>query len=99
MLFVMLPGAPARRSRLAAWGGVRGAGSGSGREGGLPGRPEAGRFALATITAAFGAATCLPEWPTERLRRFTSSVSAGVLIAASTIWPNLITSRLESISS
>ena len=51
---------------------------------------EAGRFALAAISAAFGAATGLPGWLALGLWRFASSVSGGRLIAANTISPYLI---------
>ena len=51
---------------------------------------EAGRFALAAITAAFGAAAGLPGSLAVGLWRFASSVSGGRLIAASTTSPWLI---------
>jgi Domain of unknown function (DUF6431) len=43
---------------------------------------DAGRFALAAIGAAFGAAASLPGWLTVGVWRFASSVSGGRLIAA-----------------
>jgi len=51
---------------------------------------EAGRFALAAIGEAFGAAGDLPGWLAAGLWRFASSVSGGRLIAASTGSPWLI---------
>src|SRR5215470_5443099 len=45
---------------------------------------EAARFALAGITAAFGAAGGLPGWLAVGVWRFASSVSGGRLIAANT---------------
>src|SRR6266702_1751546 len=51
---------------------------------------EAGRFALAAIGEAFGAAGGLPGWLAVGLWRFASSVSGGRLIAASTGSPWLI---------
>jgi transposase-like protein len=45
---------------------------------------EAGRFALAAIGAAFGAAAGLPGWLGLGAWRFASSVSGGRLIAANT---------------
>ena len=54
---------------------------------------QAGRFALAAITAAFGAATGLPGWLAVGPWRFASSVSGGRLIAANTTSPWLIVGR------
>jgi hypothetical protein len=51
---------------------------------------EAGRFALAAIGAAFGAAGGLPGWLAAGLWRFASSVSGGRLITANTTSPYLI---------
>jgi len=51
---------------------------------------EAARFALAGITAAFGAAAALPGWLAVGRWRFASSVSGGRLIAANTTSPYLI---------
>src|SRR5205814_5095757 len=45
---------------------------------------QAGRFAVAAIGAAFGAAAGLPGWLAAGLWRFASSVSGGGLIAANT---------------
>jgi len=45
---------------------------------------QAGRFALAAITAAFDAAAGLPGWAAIGRWRFASSVSGGRLIAANT---------------
>jgi hypothetical protein len=55
-------------------------------------RPAAdpGRFALAAISAAFDAASCLPGWLALGVWRFASAVSGGRLIAASTTSPWLI---------
>jgi hypothetical protein len=60
--------------------------------GGDPVRPpaQAARFALAEISAAFGAAAGLPGWLAVGCWRFASSVSGGRLIAASTGSPYLI---------
>ena len=52
-----------------------------------------GRFALAAINAAFGAATGLPGWLAVGRWRFASSVSGGRLIAAGTTSPWLIVGR------
>jgi uncharacterized protein DUF6431 len=54
---------------------------------------EAGRFALAAIGAAFGAAAGLPGWAGLGAWRFASSVSGGRLIAANIISPFLIVGR------
>ena len=54
---------------------------------------QGGRFALAAIDAAFGAATGLPGWLAVGLWRFASSVSGGRLIAANTTSPWLIVGR------
>jgi Domain of unknown function (DUF6431) len=51
---------------------------------------EAGRFALAAITAAFDAASALPGWLAVGRWRFASAVSGGRLIAANTISPFLM---------
>jgi hypothetical protein len=63
--------------------------------GGEPVRPVsgAGRFALAAVGAAFGAAAGLPGWLAVGLWRFASSVSGGRLIAANTTSPYLFTGR------
>ena len=54
---------------------------------------EAGRFALAAVTAAFDAAAALPGWRAVGLWRFASAVSGGRLIAANTVSPFLIVGR------
>ena len=54
---------------------------------------EAGRFALAAITAAFDAASALPGWLAVGRWRFASAVSGGRLIAASTISPFLMAGK------
>ncbi len=54
---------------------------------------EPGRFALAAMGAAFGAACALPGWAGLGLWRFASAVSGGRLIAANTISPWLIVGR------
>jgi hypothetical protein len=54
---------------------------------------EAGRFALAAVTAAFDAAAALPGWLAVGLWRFASAVSGGRLIAANTVSPFLIVGR------
>ena len=51
---------------------------------------EAGRFALAAIGAAFGAASALPGWLALGAWRFASSVTGGRLITANTGSPYLI---------
>jgi Domain of unknown function (DUF6431) len=63
--------------------------------GGEPLRPaaEAGRFALAAIGAAFGAARGLPGWLAVGMWRFACSVSGGRLIAANTTSPWLVVGR------
>jgi hypothetical protein len=54
---------------------------------------QAGRFALAAIGAAFGAATGVPGWLAVGLWRFASSVTGGRLITASTTSPWLLAGR------
>ena len=54
---------------------------------------EAGRFALAAITAAFDAASALPGWLAVGRWRFGSAVSGGMLIAANTISPFLVAGK------
>jgi len=54
---------------------------------------EAGRFALAAIGAASGAAAGLPGWLRLGAWRFASSVSGGRLIAASTGSPFLVVGK------
>jgi len=54
---------------------------------------DAGRFALAAIGGAFGAAAGLPGWAGLGVWRFACSVSGGRLIAASTVSPFLIVGR------
>jgi len=54
---------------------------------------DAGRFALAAMGAAFGAAAGLPGWLALGVWRFACSVSGGRLIAANTISPCLIVGR------
>ena len=63
--------------------------------GGEPTRPVAGagRFAVAAIGAAFGAATGLPGWLAVGRWRFASSVSGGRLIAANTTSPYLMVGK------
>ncbi len=63
--------------------------------GGEPVRPAAdpGGFALAAITAAFGAAAALPGWAGLGLWRFASPVCGGRLITASTTSPCLVVGR------
>src|SRR6266705_1416590 len=58
-------------------------------------RPAAdpGRFALAAVGAAFGAAAGLPGWAGLGAWRFASSVSGGRLLAANTTSPWLIVGR------
>ena len=58
-------------------------------------RPAAdpGRFAVAAIRAAFGAAAALPGWAGLGVWRFASSVSGGRLLAANTTSPFLIVGR------
>jgi Domain of unknown function (DUF6431) len=51
---------------------------------------EAGRFALAAITEAFGAAAGLPGWLAAGPWRFVSAVSGGRLIAANKSSPFLV---------
>ena len=51
---------------------------------------EGGRFALAAIGAAFGAAAALPGWLAVGRWRFASAVSGGRLTAANIISPYLI---------
>jgi transposase-like protein len=50
----------------------------------------AGRFALAAIGAAFGAAAALPGWLAVGVWRFASSATGGCLIAANTTSPFLV---------
>jgi Domain of unknown function (DUF6431) len=54
---------------------------------------EAGRFALAAIGAAFGAAAGLPGWLQLGVWRFACSVSGGRLIAANTTSPYLMVGK------
>ncbi len=54
---------------------------------------DAGRFALAAIGAAFGAAAGLPGWLALGVWRFACSVSGGRLIAAGTISPYLMVGK------
>jgi Domain of unknown function (DUF6431)/Helix-turn-helix domain len=54
---------------------------------------EAGRFALAGVTAAFDAAAALAGWLAVGRWRFASAVSGGRLIAANTVSPFLIVGR------
>ena len=54
---------------------------------------EAGRFALAAITAAFDAAAALPGWLAVGRWRFVSAVSGGRLIAANTGSPFLVVGK------
>jgi hypothetical protein len=63
--------------------------------GGEPVRPAAGpgRYALAAITVAFDAASCLPGWAGMGAWRFASAVSGGKLIAANITSPWLIVGR------
>lgn len=63
--------------------------------GGEPARPpaDAGRFALASIGAAFGAAAGLPGWAGLGAWRFASAVSGGTLITANITSPWLIIGR------
>jgi hypothetical protein len=58
---------------------------------------EAGRFALAAIGAAFGAAAGLPGWLAVGVWRFACSVSGGRLIAANTISPFLVVGKRRFI--
>jgi len=57
----------------------------------------AGRFALAAIGAAFGAAAGLPGWLAMGRWRFASSVSGGKLIAANKSSPFLVVGRRRFI--
>jgi hypothetical protein len=63
--------------------------------GGDAARPaaDAGRFALAAIGAAFGAAAGLPGWLALGVWRFACSVSGGRLIAANTTSPYLMVGK------
>ena len=63
--------------------------------GGEPAAPVVppGGFALAAISAAFGAAAGLPGWRAVGAWRFASAVTGGRLIAANTISPYLIVGR------
>jgi hypothetical protein len=54
---------------------------------------DAGEFALAAVTAAFGAACALPGWAGLGRWRFACAVSGGSLIAANTISPWLIVGK------
>jgi hypothetical protein len=54
---------------------------------------EAGRFALAAVTAAFDAASALPGWLAVGRWRFASAVSGGRLLAANTISPFLVAGK------
>lgn len=54
---------------------------------------DAGRFALAAVTAAFDAASGLPGWLALGRWRFASSVSGGRLITANAISPFLMVGR------
>jgi Domain of unknown function (DUF6431) len=54
---------------------------------------DAGRFALAAMGAAFGAAAGLPGWLALGGWRFACSVSGGRLIAANTTSPYLIVGK------
>ena len=54
---------------------------------------DAGRFALAAIGAAFGAAAGLPGWLALGVWRFACSVSGGRLIAANTTSPYLMVGK------
>jgi hypothetical protein len=58
-------------------------------------RPAAdvGRFALAAVGAAFGAAACLPGWLALGVWRFASSVTGGRLIAANKSSPFLVVGK------
>jgi hypothetical protein len=58
---------------------------------------EAGRFALAAIGAAFGAAAGLPGWLQLGVWRFACSVSGGRLIAANTTSPYLMAGKRRFI--
>ena len=53
----------------------------------------AGRFALAAIGAAFGAAAGLPGWGRLGAWRFASAVTGGRLIAANTVSPWFVVGR------
>ena len=77
-------GSSARGSRRWRW-------SWAGRRSARP--ADAGRFALAAIGAAFGAAAGLPGWLALGAWRFASSVSGGRLIAANTTSPYLIVGK------
>jgi len=54
---------------------------------------ETGRFALASIAAAFDAAAALPGWLAVGRWRFASAVSGGRLLAANTISPFLVAGK------
>lgn len=54
---------------------------------------DAGRFALAAITAGFESAAALPGWAGLGVWRFASAVTGGRLIAANTISPWLVVGR------
>ncbi len=55
--------------------------------------PEAGRFGLAAIGAAFAAAAGLPGWGRLGAWRFASAVTGGRLIAANTVSPWYVVGR------
>src|SRR5262250_2541377 len=54
---------------------------------------DAGGFAVAAVSAAFGAAAALPGWLAVGMWRFASAVSGGRLIAANITSPFLIVGR------
>ena len=54
---------------------------------------DAGRFGLAAIGAAFGAAASLPGWLALGVWRFACSVSGGRLVAANTTSPYLMVGK------
>jgi hypothetical protein len=84
-----------RRFRACAWGLGAGFAALAVELGGEAVRPaaEAGRFALAAIGAAFGAAAGLPGWLQLGVWRFACSVSGGRLIAANTTSPYLMAGK------
>src|ERR1019366_3777841 len=59
----------------------------------VPPPADAGRFAVAAIGAAFGAAAGLPGWAGLGRWRFACAVSGGTLIAANMIAPWLIVGK------
>ena len=77
--------------RSWGWGSRHWLSSWAGRRSPRLGQP--GRFALAAIGAAFGAAAALPGWLAVGVWRFASSVSGGRLIAASKSSPYLIVGK------